>query len=65
MVGEVERDALGFLRDAGIAGRAVNLIRERARRDFPGQRVLAAAGAEDQDIHNASARYRCGLAGGG
>jgi hypothetical protein len=51
MVGEIERDAFRLLRDAGIAGRAIELVGERAGRHFPGQRMLAAAGTEDQDVH--------------
>ena len=55
MVRDVERDAFRLLRDAGIAGRAIELVRERARRHLPGQRMLAAAGTEDQDVHETSA----------
>jgi hypothetical protein len=51
VVGEVERDKLGLLRDAGIARRALEVRRQRASRDRPGQRVLAAAGAEEKDVH--------------
>ena len=51
MVGEIERDALRLLRDAGIAGRAEQPVGERARGHFPGQRVLAPAGAENEDVH--------------
>src|SRR6202795_3655494 len=51
MIGDVERHALGLPRDAGIARRAVEPIGERACRHFPGQRVLAPAGAQQQDIH--------------
>ena len=51
VVGDVERHAFGLLRDAGIAGRAIELVGERAGRHFPGQRVLASAGAENEDVH--------------
>ena len=51
MVGGIERHAFGLARDAGIAGRAIELVGERARRHFPGQRVLAPAGTEDEDVH--------------
>jgi hypothetical protein len=64
VVGDIERDAFGFLRDAGIARRALELIGERARRHFPGQRMLASAGTENKNVHMASARYLRGLAGG-
>ena len=51
MVGNVERHQLAFPRDAGIARRAVELLDQRARRDLPGQRMLAPAGAEEEDVH--------------
>ena len=46
VIGEVERDAFGLARDAGIARRAIEPVRQRARRDLPGERVLASAGAD-------------------
>ncbi len=51
MIGEVEADAFGLPRDAGIARRAIEPVGERACRHFPGQRMLAPAGAQQQDIH--------------
>ena len=51
MVGDVERDAFGLLGDAGIARRADQPVGQRARRHLPGQRVLAAAGAEEENVH--------------
>ena len=51
MVGRIERDQFAFLRDAGIARRAVELVDQRARRDLPGQRMLAAAGTEQENVH--------------
>ena len=51
MIGEVERDAFGFAGDAGIARRAVKLVDKRACRHLPGQRMLAPAGAQKQDVH--------------
>jgi hypothetical protein len=56
MVGEVERHALGLACDAGIAGRAIKLLAKRARRHFPGQRVFASAGTEDEDVHERRGR---------
>ena len=50
VVGEVERDAFGLPRDAGIAGRAIEPVDQRACRDFPGERVLASAGADEEDV---------------
>ena len=51
MVGKIERHADRLARDAGIAGRAIERLGQRARRDLPGQRVFAAAGAKNEDIH--------------
>src|SRR2546429_269903 len=51
VVRDVERDAFGLARDAGIAGRAEQLVGQRARRDLPGERVLAPARAEKEDVH--------------
>ena len=47
----IERDKLGLVRDAVVAGRAIKPIAERAGRHLPRERVLAPAGAEEQDIH--------------
>jgi hypothetical protein len=46
MIGDVEVDALGFARDAGITRRAEQSIRKRACRHLPGQRMLASTGAQ-------------------
>src|SRR5262249_55311398 len=51
VVGDVERYAHRLLGDAGVARRAPQLVGERARGDLPGQRMLAAAGAEEKDVH--------------
>ena len=51
MVGNIERHADGLAGDAGIAGRAIELLGQRARRDLPGQRMFAAAGAKNEDVH--------------
>ena len=45
--------AFRLLRDAGVARRAIQLVGERARRQLPGQRVLAAARADQKDVHAA------------
>ena len=37
--------------DPGVAGRAVDLLHQRALADLPDERVLAAAIADDQDLH--------------
>ena len=51
MVGDIERDAFGFPRDAGIARRAPEFCQQRRGRDLPRQRVFAAAGTEQEDVH--------------
>src|SRR5690606_3643495 len=51
VVGDVERHQFRLLGDARIAGRAVELVGERASRDLPGEGVFAAAGTEQEDIH--------------
>ena len=48
--GEVE--AARVARDAGVAGRRPDLLDERALGDLPGERVLAAAAADQQDPHS-------------
>ncbi len=51
VIADVQIDDLGFLRDAGIAGRAIEPLHQRARRHLPGQRMFAPAGAEKEDVH--------------
>src|SRR5262249_57622939 len=51
VVGDIEGHELRLLGDAGIAGRTVEPLDERARRDLPGERMLASAGAEEEDVH--------------
>jgi hypothetical protein len=51
MVGHIEPHAFGDLGDAGIAGRAIELAEERACRHRPRQRVLASAGADEENVH--------------
>src|SRR5262245_52511938 len=51
MVGDIERNERRLLGDAGIAGRAVEPLDERARCDLPGKRMLASARAEEEDVH--------------
>ena len=51
VVGDVERDAFGLARDAGIARRAIEPIDQRACGDLPRQRVFASAGTEDENVH--------------
>ena len=64
VVGDVERDALGLARDAGVARRAIEPVGERACRDLPGQRVLAPAGAEEEDVHAGASTSMARRAGG-
>jgi hypothetical protein len=51
VVGDIKRHAGRFAGDAGIAGGAIELLGQRARRDLPGQRMFAAAGAKNEDVH--------------
>jgi hypothetical protein len=51
MVAKIERDKLRLLRDSGVAGRAPELVGERARSNRPGERVFSSAGAEKKDFH--------------
>ena len=51
MVGDVERDAFGLAGDAGIARRAPQLGQQRGSGDLPRESVFAAAGTEQEDVH--------------
>ena len=51
MVADIERNALRLTRDARIARGTDEPVCERACRHLPGQRVFAAAGAKEQDVH--------------
>ena len=53
MVGDIERHAFGFPRDAGIARRAPEFRHQRRGRDLPRQSVFAAAGTEQKNVHGA------------
>ena len=46
-----DRDAFGDLGDAPIAGRALETVAERGGGNFPAQRMLAPAAADDQNPH--------------
>ena len=59
MIGDVERDELGAFRDAGIARRGVELPELRRLRELPGQRMLAPAGADEEDVHRSSRHSPC------
>ena len=54
MIGNVERHALGFPRDPGIARRAPQLGQQRGSGDLPCESVFAAAGTEQKDVHDMS-----------
>ncbi len=43
MIAVIHGDAFGLLGDAGIAGRAIEPVRQRTCGKLPGQRVLASA----------------------
>src|SRR5947208_1247354 len=51
VVGGIERHEFAFARDAGIARRAIEPLDQRARRHLPGERMLAPAGAEKENVH--------------
>src|SRR3546814_7965679 len=51
MIGGVDRRQLGMRGDARIARRGVERFEPRRLRQPPGKRMFAAAGAEQQDIH--------------
>src|SRR5262249_36131411 len=55
MVGDVERHHLAVAGDAGVARRAAEPRDQRARRDLPGERMLASARAGEEDVHARSA----------
>ena len=58
MVGDVERHAFGFPRDAGIARRAPEFCQQWGGGDLPRQSVFAAAGTEQEDVHWDAAKWR-------
>ena len=74
-VGVVDADSTqrGVARDPGLPGAAYSVLDERALRDLPGERVLAAAAADEQDLslrriprrapRPRGARARCGPTG--
>ena len=45
------RVAAAERRDARVARRGVQLVEPRALRELPGERVLAPARADDEDVH--------------
>ena len=51
VVRDIERHAFGLARDPGIAGRAPELCDERGSRDLPRQGMFAAAGTEQENVH--------------
>src|SRR5262249_56957054 len=51
-----ERDAGRDLGDAGVPRRAPHALHLRAPREPPGERVLAAAAADDEDAHAGQCR---------
>ena len=58
MVGDIERHAFGFARDAGIARRAPQFGQQRGSGDLPRQSVFAAAGTEQENVHGSAAKWR-------
>ncbi len=58
VIAHIERDARGFLGDAGISGGGVELGQTRGLRQRPCQRMFAAPRPQKQDIHGPSAQLR-------
>jgi hypothetical protein len=58
VVGDVQRNRLRLARDAGVAGRAGEPVHQRTGGKLPGQRVLAPAGTEEEDVHRGAALAR-------
>jgi hypothetical protein len=54
MVGDIERDAFGLARNPGIAWCAPEFRQQRRRSDLPRESVFAAAGTEQEDVHECS-----------
>jgi hypothetical protein len=63
VVREIKGDAFCLARDAGVPWRANEPVDERTCRHFPGERVLAPAGAEEEYVHGRLGIAR--LTGGG
>ena len=53
VVRHVERETFGDLRDAGIAGRAIERAEEGGHAELPGERMFASATADQKHIHRA------------
>ena len=51
VIGNFERNAFRPRRDAGIAGRRIEAVQQGGGRDLPCQGMLAAAGADQENIH--------------
>jgi len=51
LVCRIEASELGMLRDSGVSGRGIERLDLGRLRQFPGQRVLAAAGSDKKDAH--------------
>jgi hypothetical protein len=59
MVGDIELDAFRDLLDPGIAGRAIELVEERALGELPGERMLPPAGSYQQQSDQSYAPTCC------
>ena len=51
VVGDIDVDTFRLSGNAGIAGRAIELVENRGGGDLPSQRMLASAGADQKHIH--------------
>ena len=52
LIHRADRHAFGLFGDAGIAGRAVDPVDQRRRRNCPGKRVFASTRSDDKDAHD-------------
>src|SRR5439155_5371665 len=48
----IDRDTVGDLRHADVAGSAIQLLERRAAAEFPAEGVLAGATSDDEDLHS-------------
>src|SRR5438045_8958178 len=55
---DVQRQALGFLRDAAVAGGAAHFADARRLQQLPNERVLASAATQHQNFAGHSETYR-------
>ena len=60
VIGTIERSAFGLPGDPRIARRAIDPVRQRARRDLPGERMFASTATDEKDVHERLLREEIG-----